>query len=433
MQKPGLEQEQAALVAWIWGQPGAEPPAQLRAPGAHALPAGLSAYREHAKALAVRALAAVYPRLQRWLGEAEFAGLAWAFARQRPPRQGDMNRWGLDLDEFLLALPGMDEEPPALAHLEAQLHRLGFAADDAAQDPALWQRLQQQDPARLRLVLSPLLGLSSLPLSLQAQLEGEGGAQPSAGDVLVWACRLEALLGLAWRRPGGVAAGLQATAELCRRARRGAASLSRARPRRRTEPGLAAGLAARCRDAGRVRSAALARLRLIHRYESTMRLPTALRAMLAAATDAGVPPDRMPQPLRAPLFGLQQALLLAARLYVAKVFFWSGLTKLRDWEITVALFQDEYQVPLLPPEVAAMAGTAGELLLPALLALGLGGRFAAAGLFVLNIVAVLSLAEVAPAALLLHQLWGALLLLVWIWGPGAISLDRLFTRSAGTR
>lgn len=160
----------------------------LRALGAHTLEAGLSAYREHAKALAVRALAAVYPRLQRWLGDAQFAGMAWAFARHRPPRQGDMNRWGLDLDEFLAAQAGMDLEPPALARLEAQLHRTADAADDPAPDPALWQRLQQQDPTRLRLCLSPLLWLGSLPLSLLPALADEVPTVGAAvdGDVLVW-------------------------------------------------------------------------------------------------------------------------------------------------------------------------------------------------------------------------------------------------------
>ncbi len=159
-----------------------------------------------------------------------------------------------------------------------------------------------------------------------------------------------------------------------------------------------------------------------------------IQVLLAAACDPGWGDSRMPPLLRAPLLLSQSLLLLAARLYVAKVFFWSGLTKLRDWDITLALFEDEYAVPLLPPAAAAWLGTAGELLLPALLVLGLGGRFAAAGLFVLNAVAVLSLAEIAPAALVLHQLWGALLLLVWLWGPGAISVDRLLplSRSAGS-
>jgi putative oxidoreductase len=115
---------------------------------------------------------------------------------------------------------------------------------------------------------------------------------------------------------------------------------------------------------------------------------------------------------------------LAARLYVAQAFFTSGLTKIRDWDTTLALFADEYQVPLLPPDVAALLGTAGELVLPVLLALGLAGRFAAAGLFVVNAVAVVSLMEVAPAALQQHVFWGSLLAGLLLWGPGRWSLDR---------
>jgi putative oxidoreductase len=108
------------------------------------------------------------------------------------------------------------------------------------------------------------------------------------------------------------------------------------------------------------------------------------------------------------------------------VFFLSGLTKIRDWEITLALFADEYHVPLLPPALAAWAGTAGELVLPVLLALGLGGRFAALGLSVLNIVAAISLQDIAPAALQQHQFWGSLLLALLLWGPGRWSLDELW-------
>ena len=115
---------------------------------------------------------------------------------------------------------------------------------------------------------------------------------------------------------------------------------------------------------------------------------------------------------------------LAARLYVAQAFFASGLTKIRDWESTLALFADEYQVPLLPPDVAALLGTAGELVLPLLLALGLAGRFAAAGLSVINAVAVISLMEVAPVALQQHVFWGSLLIGLLLWGPGRWSLDR---------
>ncbi|MET0520061.1 MAG: DoxX family protein, partial [Burkholderiaceae bacterium] len=106
-----------------------------------------------------------------------------------------------------------------------------------------------------------------------------------------------------------------------------------------------------------------------------------------------------------------------------QVFFLSGLTKIRDWSVTLALFEDEYHVPGLPPELAAYLGTGGELGLSVLLALGLGGRFAAAGLSVVNVMAVLSLAEIAPAALMGHQRWGGLLIVIALWGAGTWSAD----------
>lgn len=127
----------------------------------------------------------------------------------------------------------------------------------------------------------------------------------------------------------------------------------------------------------------------------------------------------------ATLEALQPAAQLAARLYVGLVFFRSGLTKLNDWDTTLALFADEYQVPLLSPTVAAWLGTAGEIVLPVLLVAGLAGRFSAAGLFVLNAVAVVSLAEVAPAALQQHVFWGSLLAALLLWGPGRWSADAL--------
>lgn len=127
--------------------------------------------------------------------------------------------------------------------------------------------------------------------------------------------------------------------------------------------------------------------------------------------------------LNAALDSLQPLAALAARMYVAQVFFLSGLTKLRDWEITIALFTEEYKVPLLSPAAAAFMGTAGELVLPVLLVLGLGGRFAALGLFVVNAVAVISLADIPPAAFQQHVFWSALLAGLAIFGPGRWSLD----------
>jgi putative oxidoreductase len=124
------------------------------------------------------------------------------------------------------------------------------------------------------------------------------------------------------------------------------------------------------------------------------------------------------------LNALQPVAALAARLYVAQVFFSSGLTKLRSWDTTLSLFTDEYKVPLLSPAVAAVMGTAGEIALPVLLAVGLASRFAALGLSVVNVVAVISLAEIAPAALQGHVFWGALLVGIACFGPGKLALDQ---------
>lgn len=125
---------------------------------------------------------------------------------------------------------------------------------------------------------------------------------------------------------------------------------------------------------------------------------------------------------------LQPLAQLAARLYLAQVFFLAGLTKLRDWETTLLLFENEYAVPLLSPALAAAAGTAGELVLPVLLVLGLGGRIAALGLFIVNAVAVVALPEITEAALQLHQFWGSLLLGLLLWGPGRWSVDAVLVR-----
>lgn len=125
---------------------------------------------------------------------------------------------------------------------------------------------------------------------------------------------------------------------------------------------------------------------------------------------------------------LQPLAALLARAYVAHAFFLSGLTKVRDWSVTLYLFQDEYHVPWLPPEVAAVMGTTGELALPVLLVLGLGGRFAALGLSVVNVIAVLSLSDIAPAALQQHVTWGVLLAALALYGGGPWAVDTWLVR-----
>jgi putative oxidoreductase len=135
--------------------------------------------------------------------------------------------------------------------------------------------------------------------------------------------------------------------------------------------------------------------------------------------------------LRAASRGLQAlspAVDLAVRLFVASVFFKSGLTKIATWASTISLFENEYAVPLLPPEVAAFLGTGVELLFPVLLVIGLGTRFSAFVLFVFNIIAVVSYPDLGDVGLRDHQTWGLLLLVALLHGPGKLSLDHLVAR-----
>jgi putative oxidoreductase len=124
---------------------------------------------------------------------------------------------------------------------------------------------------------------------------------------------------------------------------------------------------------------------------------------------------------------------LGVRLWVAAVFLKSGLTKIQSWDTTILLFTNEYKVPFLSPETAAYLGTGAELVLPVFLALGLGGRLAAFALFVFNIVAVISYPELEGAGLEQHYVWGIMLLVTLLHGPGALSLDHLIARLVGRK
>lgn len=137
--------------------------------------------------------------------------------------------------------------------------------------------------------------------------------------------------------------------------------------------------------------------------------------------------------LRRPLDVLRPWLLLGTRLYVAWQFLKSGMLKLESWETTLGLFRDEYRVPLLPPDLAAWAGTAGELFFPLLLVAGFASRTGALGLAAVNALAVVSyshvlLAEGFEAALAQHVLWGYMVAVLATCGPGALSLDGALAR-----
>lgn len=134
---------------------------------------------------------------------------------------------------------------------------------------------------------------------------------------------------------------------------------------------------------------------------------------------------------------LADVVALAARVHVAWQFTKSGWLKLQDWNSTLALFESEYRVPLLSPPLAAVAGTAGELLFPALLIVGLWGRLGAVGLFAVNGLAVVSYAHVLlqegfEAAIGQHVLWGWLLVVLAVYGPGRLSVDHALARRSGS-
>jgi len=146
-----------------------------------------------------------------------------------------------------------------------------------------------------------------------------------------------------------------------------------------------------------------------------MRAPQAfptLHTLVDIATDRL---GRVPRSLHQLLF----------RLAIASVFLPAGLLKIASWQSTIALFQDEYKVPLLPPVIAATMVTVFELGCSSLLIAGLGTRLATLPL-VGQIVTVQLF--VYPQALHEHLVWGTILLFLLTRGGGTISADHLLYR-----
>jgi putative oxidoreductase len=115
-------------------------------------------------------------------------------------------------------------------------------------------------------------------------------------------------------------------------------------------------------------------------------------------------------------------LALVMRVAAFVVFWRSGMVKLADWDGTLALFADEYRVPLLPPVIAAYMATTVEVGGSVLILLGLGTRFAA--LAFLGMVAVIQ-TFVYPQAWPDHVQWLGFLLPLLVRGGGSLSLDHL--------
>jgi putative oxidoreductase len=147
------------------------------------------------------------------------------------------------------------------------------------------------------------------------------------------------------------------------------------------------------------------------RAEPRSSLVCAIRAFIEAL-------DKIPQSL----------ISLAARIFPAAVFWMSGQTKVEGWHVTdnaIALFQEEYALPLLDPAIAAKIAAFSEHLFPFLLVIGLASRFAALAL--LGMTAVIEI-FVYPGAWPTHGVWATCFLVVIARGPGLFSLDHWLGR-----
>jgi putative oxidoreductase len=113
-------------------------------------------------------------------------------------------------------------------------------------------------------------------------------------------------------------------------------------------------------------------------------------------------------------------LAIPLRLAVAVVFWNSAMTKLANWDTAVALFVDEYKVPLIPPEILAYITVSIELTTPVLLVLGLLTRPVA--LLLLGMTVMIEI-FVYPLAWPTHIQWAAMLLVLLCRGPGKWSID----------
>jgi len=118
--------------------------------------------------------------------------------------------------------------------------------------------------------------------------------------------------------------------------------------------------------------------------------------------------------------------LLTVRVYIARVFFRSGLTKVADWENALNLFQFEYKVPYIDYHIAAYSGTFFELVMPVMLVAGFATRLAA-----LPLLAMTAVIQFTYDQNVEHVGWAVMLTLLVLKGAGKFSLDELIYRKFG--
>ncbi len=114
----------------------------------------------------------------------------------------------------------------------------------------------------------------------------------------------------------------------------------------------------------------------------------------------------------------QPSFWLLIRVWIAYIFFMSGLTKIEDFEVTLFLFENEYAVPFISPYFAALSATFFELVCPVALVLGIAVRFAVLPLLVMTAVIQFSYQEHIQ-----HYYWAIFLIGLLVHGAGKWSMD----------
>ena len=393
-----LDRFQRDFAAALLGEP-----ASAAAQALAAQP-GFAVYRNTVLRGCIDALAANYPTVATLVGPEWFDAAAGAFVRDHLPRDGSLAAYGAGFAGFLDAfepaagldyLPGVARLDRAWteSHLAADAPVLAAASLAGLSTMQLLQAVLVPHPAA-RWVRSPDLPIFTIwrrhrehaALDQELDWRGEGGLVTRPGTVVAWQ-------GLA----GAAATFLDAM-------RAGGSVRSRRRAR---VPGRI-GRRHRCLPPGAARGR-----RLHPPGDATVMSTNSIRRgwnAAAAVLERWIGLDLV---------------LLASRIGIAAVFFQSGRTKVEGWlTVTgnaVGLFRDEYRLPLVDPTLAAHAAAYAEHLLPLLLALGLGTRFAALGLLGMTLVIQ---TFVYPDAWPTHLSWAAPLLLLAARGGGRVSLDR---------
>jgi putative oxidoreductase len=156
---------------------------------------------------------------------------------------------------------------------------------------------------------------------------------------------------------------------------------------------------------------------------------TAVSKPFRATTQSAILPARIVQRLIAAMDRIPYWLIaLSARSFPAALFWQSGQTKVAGFSLkpsAIALFENEYQLPLIYPEIAAYVSAVAEHLFPVLLVIGLASRFSALALLVMTTVIEVF---VYPGAWPTHGVWATCFLIVIARGPGLLSLDHLIAR-----